>query len=332
MVGKVLVTGASGFLGGRLTRMLAESGMDVRALIRRGVTNPVLDGLDIEQVDVSITHPSALVDVMEGVSQVYHCESNISVWGQMEPALHQVNVVGTRNLCLTLLESGRPRMVYASSAEAVGSNRDGTPADEQHAWRDERIAPYTASRREAELIVRDYAAAGAEVVIVNPTYMLGPGDHEPSSGRLVLEVATRRATGYPTGGLNVVDVRDVCVGMCQAMELGTSGQRYILGGHNVTYHALFDLIADIAGKRRPRVKVPRPLALAAGAWGDFWGGVTGREPTVSSVLARYVGLEKYYDSSLAQHALDLPQTPLRQTLEDTLEWFRTHHYLDDEQH
>lgn len=324
MVGRVLVTGASGFLGGCLTRMLVEAGCEVRALTREGVS-PSLDGVEVERVVADVAQARELMKAMEGIEEVYHCDARVSAWARMESALHQINVTGTRNLCRAMMETGAPRMVYASSVEAIGVTADGTPANEGQAWAaSPDVAAYTATRHQGELIARDYANSGGEVVIVNPTYMLGPGDHELISGRLVLEVATRRATGFPSGGLNVVDVRDVCVGMIRAMERGKAGRRYILGGHNVTYEELFALIAEVAGRPRPRVRVPRPVALAAGALGDLWGGVTGREPTVSRVLARYVGVESYYDSSRARDELDLPRTPLRQTIQDTLEWFREH--------
>lgn len=323
---RVLVTGASGFLGGNLVKALVARGDTVRVLREEYQANPTLRDLKLETVEGCISHNEGLEEALDGVALVFHCATAQTMWRRMETALQQQCVAGTRNLCHALSRQQVTRLVFASPSETLCAGTRTSPADETTATQATRQKlPGAMLRVKAESIVMEYAATvsrqGGDVVIVNPTNMLGPGDHAPTFGKLLIERTRRSGVGCPVGGLNIVDVRDVCAGMIAAMELSSPRRRYILGGHNVSYKELLNMISNVLGKRGARVTWPGPVGAAAGALGELWGELTGRAPSTSQMLARYVGKQRYFDATRAREELKMPCTPLQQTIEDALEWF-----------
>lgn len=323
----VLVTGATTLVGGNLTRLLVARGERVRALVHPLADQRALEGLDVEIVLGKITQAHEVAQAMRGVRQVYHCASIAAMWRTLEPAMRAINLRGTEAVCLAARRQGVERLVHLSSMEAVGLPTAGQLPDESTPWNMERLRiPCSQALYDTELMVRDHIATGLDAVIVNPTYMLGPWDVLPSSGRLILAVSRRQLPGYPRGGTNFVDVRDVCAGMVATMTRGVTGQRYILGGENRSYREVIKLIAEVVGRRPPRVAIPQSVAMAAGAMGELWGGLTGREPIVSVSEMRFAYLDHYLDSQRAHDELEMPHTPLRQTVEDAWAWFVSHGY------
>ena len=323
------MTGASGFLGGNLVRFLVDRGDDVRVLLDEGQSSPALSGLVLERVEGSVSRNTGLREALDGVADVYHCAMEMTMWRRMEKAVQQQCVVGTRNLCHALSQKRIARLVFASPSEVLGAGTRDAPATEDATTQGSRLRlPGVMLRLQAETIVTEYAAAvkplGGEVVIVNPTHMLGPWDVSPTFGKLLIEIARRRPVGCSTGGLNVVDVRDVCAGMFGAMHKDAPRRRYILGGHNVSDKELHSKIAAVIGKRRARVTWPSPILTAVGAVGELWGDVTGREPATTKMVSKYIGKQRYFDSKLAHDELKMPCTPLQTTIQDAMDWFRVH--------
>jgi dihydroflavonol-4-reductase len=239
------------------------------------------------------------------------------------------NVTGTANVLEAVIAARVARLVHTSSVVAVGLSVDGRPCDETATWNFDReglVDAYAITKRRAEDLVT--AAAGrVDAVIVNPTYMLGPRDARPSSGRLIIDVVRGRVPGWTPGYNNFVDVRDVARGMVAAWQRGRRGERYILAGHDMTYGDLMRRVAAVAGTRPPRLRVPRPAAWLFGAWGDLVERLGG-DPVVNSTQIRYAYSDKFrFQSAKAARELGYQISPLDPALRDAIAWFRAHGML-----
>jgi dihydroflavonol-4-reductase len=321
---RVAITGASGLVGGNLAAELVAGGHQVVAT-RRGATKVAhLADLPIEWRDADLLSQGALAAAFAGADAVFHCAAAVSVKREVTAELRETNVTGTANVIDACVAAGVPRLIHTSSVVAIGLTTDGQPCDETARWNfDEQglLDGYAVTKHEAERLVR---AAGERIdaVIVNPTYMFGPRDARPSSGALIIKIARRRVPGWTDGYNNFVDVRDVARGMIAAWQRGRRGERYILGGHDMTYRACFETIARVAGVRPPRLRVPRPVAALMGRAGDFIE-ARGREPLVNSTQIRYAYTDKFrFASQKAADELGYTYGPLEPAIADALAWFR----------
>jgi dihydroflavonol-4-reductase len=324
VTGLDLVTGASGLVGANLVRALAARGRRVRLLVRRSSRTTHLDDLPgLERALGDVTAPETLVAACTGVEHVYHCAALVSMWPRQAAAMWRTNVEGTEHVIAAARRTGVRRLVHCSSVDAIGLPESDAPSTEETPWNWDRLGfdnPYARTKYEAQR--RVLAAADLDVVVVNPTFMLGAYDARPSSGQMILEVAAGRAIGYPSGGNNFVDVEDVVQAMIAAAERGRRGELYILGGANLTYRDAFTLIAEVLGVRPPRFALPYPLARVGGWLGDLVGAVSGREPGVNTLTARLGYVRHYYSPAKAIAALGMPETPLRAAIERAVGWFR----------
>jgi dihydroflavonol-4-reductase len=336
----ILVTGATGLAGGNLVRELACQGREVRILVRpRSRLAAVQDLAGVEPVHGDILDRPSLGKALQGVKEVYHCAAMVTMWVPDPEQMRRVNVDGTRNVLELSAAAGVRRVVHMSTVDAIGFQTPegwGTrhkPSHEGVAYQNDWLKiPYMQTKHEAQRVALGFAASGAmEVVVVNPTFMLGPYDVKPSSGTLILQVARGRAKGYTTGGNNFVDVRDVASGAVSAMEKGRSGELYILGNENLTYQEIFSRVAGVVGVPPPRIRIPRFAALAAGAAGSLYGNLFGRlgacPESVNWSSARMGFVDHYFDPSKARRELDLPATPLEKAIEDAYRWFVDNGYL-----
>jgi len=326
---RVVVTGASGLLGGNLAALLIADGHQVVA-IRRGATKAThLEDLAIEWHSAELGSVEAMTRAFAGAACVFHCAASVSVKRDVTPEMTAANVTGTANVIDAAVAAGVARLVHTSSVVAVGLSTDGRPCDETATWNFEAeglIDAYAITKRRAEDVVH---AAGARVdaVIVNPTYMFGPRDARPSSGRLIIDVVRGKIPGWTPGYNNFVDVRDVARGMIAAWHRGRRGERYILAGHDMTYGEVMRRIAEAAGVRPPRFQAPAPVAWMLGKWGDLverFGG----DPTVNSTQIRYAYTDKFrFRSEKAARELGYQISPLEPALRDAIAWFRAHAML-----
>ena len=326
---RVAVTGASGLLGGNLAAELTAAGHHVVAIRRTGSKVSQLDDLAIEWHDADLGSTAAMTRAFAGADCVFHCAAAVTVKRMVTPEMTATNVTGTANVIEAVIEAKVPRLVHTSSVVAVGLATDGRPCDETATWNFDAeglIDAYAITKRRAENVV-NAAKDRVDAVIVNPTYMFGPRDARPSSGRLIVDVVRRRVPGWTSGYNNFVDVRDVARGMIAAWQKGRRGERYILGGHDMTYGDVMRAIAAVAGTRPPRLRVPRPAAWLFGKWGDLVER-SGREPVVNSTQVRYAYSEKFrFQSDKAARELGYHHGPLEPALRDALDWFRTHGML-----
>ena len=321
-----LVTGASGFLGGNLERVLAGRGQRVRILVRRRSRTDLLDDLPgIEKVEGDVTSLPSLQRAMAGVRFVYHCAANVTIAKQMTDAVWQTNVWGTENVVEAARGASVGRLVFCSTVDAIGVPEGDRPADEGTPWNWDRLGvenAYARSKFEAQQLVLRAAANGLDAVVACPTYILGAYDAKPSSGRLIVACARNWALPRLPGGNNFVDVLDVAEGMVVAAERGRRGDVYILGNANLPYTEVHEMIAAAVGRRPRLVAVPRWLALLAGNVGD---GLERRRPgkvPISSTIVRLSYLNHYYDPAKAVRELGLSRRPVAGAIERAVAWFR----------
>jgi dihydroflavonol-4-reductase len=320
-VGKTLVTGGTGFLGSHVVRALARRGDDLRLLARRSSQLEHLDAVEFERVVGDVTDRRAVRRAMNGVDRVFHLAGTTSMRRSDRGRVFEVNVGGTRNVLEEALDAGVERVVHTSTVGAIGPARPGGTADERQTFTAGRLGiAYINSKHEAETEALRVAAHGLAVVIVNPSFVLGPEDPYGTSNSLVRRFLLRQIPVYVDGGLNIVDVRDVAKGHLLADRKGIPGERYILGGRNFTLARLFADLARISGVDPPALKVPGRLALA---WIEA--AELTRLPAPVSTDELKSGMQWWtYRSAKAKKELGFRARPHEETLEDAVAWQLEH--------
>jgi dihydroflavonol-4-reductase len=321
-----VVTGATGFIGSAVVRRLLSRGRAVRCYVEPGAPTSNLDGLDVELVAGDINDRGALRKALVGARSLYHLAAIYKLWLPDNSKMYEVNVEGSKTVLFAALEAGLDKVVYTSSIAAVGLPEDGSLADESTAfnfWH--RANHYIRSKYLSERDALRFAGEGVPVVVVNPAFPFGERDIAPTpTGRFIVEALHGRVPGYIDGGFNAVDVDDVAEGHVLAEERGRVGERYILGNHNVTYKEFYDAVTDVAGLPPIRRRLPRS-AMKGGAWLlEKLGDLTGKEPFVTYDSVRYASQNVWFDCRKAQVELGMPRTPLRDTIERAIRWFRAH--------
>jgi dihydroflavonol-4-reductase len=327
---KVLVTGATGFIGGNLARELWRRGHTVRALVRPGSNLLTIEDTGVERVTGDILDRASVERAASRCEAVFHCAAAYTFWSQDPQTVRRTNVEGTVNVLEAARKAGVSRVVYTSTVSTIGFAGDGL-ADERTPLSPQFLhGHYKQSKYDAEQEVLKLAEEGMDVVVVNPTAPVGPWDVKPTpTGRIVLDFLRRRIPAYLGTGLNLVDVADVSAGHILALEKGRVGERYILGNRNVTLKEMFVMLSRITGLPAPRVRLPYWLVVGAGyAEQAVSGRLLGREPAipVEGVLASKK--PAWVSCQRAVNELGLPQSPVERALEEAAEWFADHGYLD----
>ncbi len=321
-----VVTGASGLLGTNLTAELIARGHTVTATRRPSTNTSSLADLPVKWVYADLGSVAELRDVFAGADVVFHCAACVSTRRMVTKAMSAVNVGATQAVVEAAIAAGTPRLVHTSSANTIGPTPDGTPADEQTPWAmyEARLASgYAVTKWQGEIVVKR-ACDKLDAVIVNPTYLVGPHDARPSSGRMIIEVANGRIPYWTPGYNNFADVREVARGLIAAWLHGKRGERYILGGEELTYRDYMERVARVAGVDPPRRRLPYPVAWIGGKAGDLLEVVTRRETTVNSISVRYAYTDRYrYCSDKAARELGYVVGPVEPAIRDAVKWFRT---------
>lgn len=326
-----LVTGASGFVGSAVVRALLARGERVRVLLRAASDRRNVEGLDVELALGDLRDRESLRAALAGCRHLFHVAALYRLWVPRPADLYEANVEGTRRLLEEALRAGVERVVYTSSVATLGARPDGAPADEETpSSLADRIGPYKRSKFLAEDLARELARErGLPLVIVNPSTPVGPRDVKPTpTGRTVLDAAAGRMPAYVDTGLNVVHVDDVAEGHLLALERGRQGERYVLGGEDMTLRSILGEIARRAGRPPPRLELrPRwllPAARVAQGWARLRGG---REPRLTLDALRMAEKPMYFSSEKARRELGYRPRPAASALEDALAWFRAEGYL-----
>jgi len=326
---KALVTGGSGYIGSAVVRQLLESNRAAKVLVREGDDLRNLAGLDVEYAHGDVRDYHSLERAMDGCDQVYHLAAIYAIWLPKPRLMDEVNVQGSKNVFDACLSRGIEKVVYTSSVAALGAHGRERPADETATFNLAHTRDrYYLSKFRAEQVALDYCRRGLKVVIVNPTNPCGPRDIGPTpTGQLIINVVKGKLLGYVDGGINVSDIDDTAIGHVKAMETGRPGEKYVLGNANLSIKEYFDLIAEIAGVRPPAFRIPKPVAELFGYLYQGVAEVTRKPPITTAAWVRIGSHYSFWDSSKAVNQLGMPQTPIRQSIESAIGWFRENGYL-----
>jgi dihydroflavonol-4-reductase len=326
---KALVTGATGFVGAAVTRALLGAHWQVRVLVRHGSDRSNLQGLDVEVAAGDLTDFDSLEVAAAGCDAVFHVAADYRLGAPDPSQLYRNNVEGTRNVLNAARSAGVRRIVYTSSVATIGIPGDGTPGDERTpAALDAMIGHYKRSKYQAEEVVREIARDGTSVVIVSPSTPVGPGDLKPTpTGQLVLDAAAGRMPAYVDTGLNIVHVDDVAAGHLLAYERGRPGERYILGGEDMTLRDILHLISTLVGRKPPRVRLPYGLVLPMAYLAEGYARFSGRSGRITLEGVRMSRKRMFFSSAKAVGELGYRWRPPVQAFEDAIRWFREHGLL-----
>jgi len=319
---RALVTGASGFVGANLVRALLERDFKVRALVRPSSTLKALEGLDVELVQGDVRDRDSLRRALKGCSLVFHAAALYAFNVRPRSLVYGINVEGTRNVLQAALDLGAERVVHTSSVAALGGARDDSPLDErvETPW---LLGDYQRSKHLAERVALEFAKKGLPVVIVNPSMPVGPYDVKPTpSGRVIVDFLNRKMPAYADARLNVVDVEAVALGHVLAAERGRAGERYVLGGENLTLEQLLQRLSRITGLPAPEVKLPYGLLFPLAALGTLTG-----SPRLNLESLRMARYHPYVRSDKAARELGFPVKPVDEALRKAVRWFCENGYV-----
>jgi dihydroflavonol-4-reductase len=329
MTTRAFITGATGFIGANLARLLLQQGYKVRALVRPNSRLDNLQNLDIEIIEGHLNEQDLHLK-MKDCQTLFHVAAHYSLWQSDREQLYHTNVQGTRNILAAAHQANIQRTVYTSSVAAIGVGKRGAIVNENHqSPLEELIGDYKKSKYLGEQEAHRAVKAGQDIVIVNPSAPIGPLDIKPTpTGDIILRFLRRQMPFYLDTGLNFIDVRDVAWGHLFALEKGKTGERYILGNENLTLKTLLNHLAQITGLSAPQISVPTWLPLSAAWIDERILTLVGKSPSIPLDGVRMAGQVMYYDASKAVVELGLPQSPILTALKDAVKWFVTEKYVD----
>lgn len=320
----VLVTGASGFLGWHVARVLIERGLRVRGLVRKPGSIPELP---VEEVVGDLRDRESLTRALAGCGLVFHVAADYRLWAKDPDEIYQSNTGGTRNLLEAARACGAERVVYTSTVGCIGFVPGGSGDETTPVTLESMTGAYKRSKYMAEQVALDFARQGFPVVIVNPTAPVGDHDVKPTpTGKTIVDFLKGNMPAYVDTGLNLVDVREVAEGHWLACEKGTPGERYILGSENLTLQQIFERLAAISGIPAPGVKIPWVVALAAGVANTAWAGMTGQEPRVPLDAVRMARKKMFVTHAKARRELGFEPSLSDAALRRAVSWFQANGY------
>jgi len=326
---KAFVTGATGFVGSHVARVLTEQGAELRLLVRANSDLRNIEGLKAERAIGDVREPASLEKAVSGCEVVFHVAADYRLWVRDPEEMYRANVDGTRAILSAAKKYGVRRVVHTSSVATMGFTSNGHLADEDSPVSLENmIGPYKRSKFMAEQVALEAGRSGMDVVVVNPTTPVGERDLKPTpTGRIVVDFLKKKFPAYVDTGLNLVDVRECARGHAAALEKGRSGERYILGGENLTLKQILDRLAEITGLPSPKVKVPYVMALATGVVDEVvTGRILGREPRATIDAVRMGRKKMFVTSAKAERELGWKPVPVDDALRRAVEWFRSNGY------
>ena len=327
-----LVTGATGFVGSAVLRQLLSRGLAVRALVRPGGDRRNVEGLEVELAEGDLQDRESCAAALRGCEALFHVAADYRLWVRDPESIYKVNVEGTRDLLRQAAEAGVKRIVYTSSVATLGLHSDGRPADEETPVSErDMIGHYKRSKFQAEREVERLALEeGLPVVIVNPSTPIGPRDVKPTpTGRTILVAAKGKMPAYVETGLNVAHVDDVAEGHCLAFERGRIGERYILGGQDMSLAAILRVATARAGRRAPKVRLPHGLLMPLAGVVEAGARVVGsrKEPFITLDGLRMARKLMYFSSAKAEAELGYQARPAEEAIESAVDWFKAEGYV-----
>jgi dihydroflavonol-4-reductase len=328
---KAFITGATGFVGSHVARFLAEQGADLRLLVRSSSRADNIAGLKADRVLGDLRQPDSLKKAMEGCEFVFHVAADYRLWVRDPQEMYRANVEGTQAIIRAAQESGVRRVIYTSSVATMGFTQSGHIADENSpVTLEDMVGHYKRSKFMAEQIALEAGRSGANVVVVNPTTPIGEQDIKPTpTGTIIVDFLKRKFPAYVDTGLNLADVTEVARGHLLAMERAVPGERYILGGENLTLKQILDKLAALTGLPSPSMKVPHAVALGFAVFDQFFTGVIrGKEPRATVDAVRMGRKKMFASSAKAERELGYKVVPVESAIGRAVNWFQAHGYVE----
>lgn len=325
---KVLVTGATGFVGSHVARRLTAAGHSVRVLVRQGSDTRALDGLAVERALGDLRNSNSLAPALRGINQVFHVAADYRLWSSNAQEIYDSNVGGTENLLAAAKTEGVERFIYTSTVATVAVDRKTLPDESTDSSLDEMVGHYKKSKWLAEKAVMKAAQNGLPAVIAMPTTPVGPGDWKPTpTGKIIVDFLNGKMPGYVETGLNFVGVEDVAEGHLLVANHGKIGERYLLGAENLSLKQVLDLLSRIAGQRAPKLKIPHAIALGVAYAENAFSRLVGREPQIpveGVKIARHI---MFVNCSRAQTELGFQPGSATAALERAVRWYGENGYV-----
>ncbi|MDD3581534.1 MAG: NAD-dependent epimerase/dehydratase family protein [Desulfobacca sp.] len=324
------MTGGSGFVGRALVQELLDDGRQVRVLARHP-DHPALQGLAVEVVQGDLRQPESLKTALQGCSHLFHVAADYRLWVPHPPEMYVTNVEGTRHILQAAGDCGVDRVVYTSTVGTLGNPGDGTPGTEATpVTLADMVGHYKKSKFLAEQLAVEFARQGLPLMIVNPSTPVGPWDYRPTpTGQMIVDFLNGQMPAYLDSGLNLVHVRDVARGHILAEQHGRVGEKYILGHQNLSLSEIFQILAELSQRPAPRWRLPYYPILGLAYINECWANwVSHRPPRIPIAAVKMAKKFMYFDNRKAVAELGLPQTPIREALQDAISWFQGHGYVN----
>jgi dihydroflavonol-4-reductase len=323
-----LVTGAAGFLGSHVTRQLVARGDDVRVLMRPSSTNRAIADLSLEYVTGDLRDPASLDRAMKDVKRVFHVAADYRLWARRKQDIYDSNVGGTKNLLDAAKRAGVEQLIYTSTVATIAVDRPQHPNEFTDARLEEMVGHYKRSKWLAEKEALSAAKNGLPVIVAMPTTPVGPWDWKPTpTGKIILDFLNGKMPGYVETGLNFVGVEDCAAGHLLIAEKGKVGERYLLGGQNLTLKQMLDALSKITGLPAPKLKIPHGLALGVAYASTVFSRLLGREPGIPVEGVKIARHMMFVDCSRAQRELGFKAGPVAAALERAVRWYEANGYI-----
>lgn len=323
-----LVTGASGFLGSHVARQLVARGEDVRVLMRPSSTNRAIADLSLEYVTGDLRDPASVVRAMQGVKRVFHVAADYRLWARRSREIYDSNVGGTKNILEAAKSAGIEQLIYTSTVATIAVDRPQHPNEFTEVKLEEMIGHYKRSKWMAEQEILKAAKVGAPVIVVMPTTPVGPWDWKPTpTGKIILDFLNGKLPGYVETGLNFVGVEECAAGHLLAADKGKIGERYLLGGENLTLKAMLDTLSVITGLPAPKLKIPHGFALGVAYANAVFSRLIGREPGIPVEGVKIARHMMFVDCSRSQRELGFKAGPVSAALERAVRWYEANGYI-----
>ncbi len=323
-----LVTGAAGFLGSHVTRQLVARGDDVRVLLRASSTNRAIADLPLEYVTGDLRDPASLDRAMKGVKRVFHVAADYRLWAKRKQDIYDSNVGGTKNLLDAAKRAGVEQLIYTSTVATIAVDRPQHPNEFTDAKLEEMVGHYKRSKWMAEKEALGAAKSGLPVIVAMPTTPVGPWDWKPTpTGKIILDFLNGKMPGYVKTGLNFVGVEECAAGHLLIAEKGKVGERYLLGGENLTLKQMLDTLAKITGLRAPILKIPHGLALGVAYANTAFARLVGREPGIPVEGVKIARHMMFVDCARAKRELGFQAGPVAAALERAVRWYEANGYI-----
>jgi dihydroflavonol-4-reductase len=323
-----LVTGAAGFLGSHVARQLVARGDEVRVLVRASSTNRAIADLSLEYVTGDLRDAASLDRAMKGAKRVFHVAADYRLWAKRSQDIYDSNVGGTKNLLDAAKRAGVEQLIYTSTVATIAVDRPQHPNESTDAKLEEMVGHYKRSKWLAEKEALSAAKNGLPVIVAMPTTPVGPWDWKPTpTGKIILDFLNGKMPGYVETGLNFVGVEECAAGHLLIADKGKVGERYLLGGENLTLKHMLDLLAKITGLSAPKLKIPHGLALGVAYANTAFSRLVGREPAIPVEGVKIARHMMFVDCTRAQRELGFKAGPIAAALERAVRWYEANGYI-----